>query len=83
MYKLSNPSTHTIDILLDDVSPFLKHVSEVNVNYANVLTLQVLLILWRVADHSEANAEKGQNRESPHSAKKITMKHNSQMGLYH
>ncbi|KAL0620521.1 hypothetical protein AAY473_008846 [Plecturocebus cupreus] len=48
------------------VPPFLKHVGEIDVSHANVLTLQVLLILWRVTDHGEANAGKAEIRESHH-----------------
>lgn len=72
LYKLSNTFTHTIDILLDDVSPFLKHVSEVNVSNANVLALQILFILWRVTDHGEADTEKGRKKktENPHKVRK-------------
>ena len=62
-YRLSNTSTRTIDVLLDDVPSFPKHVSEVNGSDANVLTLQVLLVLRRVTDHSEANTAEGKGED--------------------
>ena len=81
---MSNTSTRTIDILLDDVFPFPKHVSEVNVSDANVLTLQVLLVLRRVTDHSEANTEEGKDRE-PHQKvrrRPPQAKQDSRMGVF-
>lgn len=66
LYKLSNMSTHTINILFNDVSAFLKQVCEVDMGNAYVLALEILLIFCRVTDHGEANTEKeeGQRKSS-------------------
>lgn len=70
LYKWSDTSPHTIDILRDDVCPFLEHHGEVDAGNADVLTLQVLLLLGWVTDHCEANTEKGKNRQNRHRGRK-------------